>query len=285
MSTMPKIRSIAGIDMPWILYGTAWKKDRTTDLVVLAVKTGFRGIDTACQPRHYHEPGVGEALSRLEAEGIGRDSLFIQTKFTPTQGQDPETIPYDPAAPIQDQVAQSFETSIKNLGTDHLDSLVLHSPFEDSRDTLEAWRAMERIKSAGGTGQLGISNCYDLIVLRALWDEAEEKPAVLQNRFYRQFGYDRELRAFCREQGIVYQSFWTLTANPHVLKSDTVAAIASKIRKTPSQVFFRFVHQSGILPLTGTTSADHMKQDLAVPGFSLDEKEMTSIEGLLEADA
>jgi diketogulonate reductase-like aldo/keto reductase len=37
----------AGVKMPWIIYGTAWKKDRTADLVVKAIQAGFRGIDTA----------------------------------------------------------------------------------------------------------------------------------------------------------------------------------------------------------------------------------------------
>ena len=105
-----------GVPMPWIVYGTAWKKERTAGLVEQAVKAGFRGIDTACQPRHYREDGVGEALDRLREQGIGRESLFLQTKFTPPEGQDPETVPYDPKAPVGEQVAQSFEVS-KNSPT------------------------------------------------------------------------------------------------------------------------------------------------------------------------
>ena len=112
----------AGVKMPWIIYGTAWKKERTADLVVKAIQTGFRGIDTACQPKHYDEPLVGAALHRLQDHGIQRETLFLQTKFTPLSGQDPEKVPYDKNAPVESQVAQSFEVSKKNLQTEYVDS-------------------------------------------------------------------------------------------------------------------------------------------------------------------
>lgn len=75
--------------MPPLIYGTAWKKERTADLVIQAIKAGFCGIDTACQPKHYNESLVGEALVKLGKHNISRDSLFLQTKFTPLSGQDP----------------------------------------------------------------------------------------------------------------------------------------------------------------------------------------------------
>lgn len=91
------------------------------DLVYLAVKTGFRGIDTACQPRHYNEPGVGDALLKLYADNIvKREDIFLQTKFTPERGQDPSNIPYDPTKSLPEQVLQSFQVSCKNLHTDYL---------------------------------------------------------------------------------------------------------------------------------------------------------------------
>jgi diketogulonate reductase-like aldo/keto reductase len=78
--------TLAGVKMPWLIYGTAWKKERTADLVVQAIQAGFRGIDTACQPKHYDEPLVGAALLRLNELQIERESLFVQTKFTPLDG-------------------------------------------------------------------------------------------------------------------------------------------------------------------------------------------------------
>ncbi|KAG8749428.1 hypothetical protein FRC12_013426 [Ceratobasidium sp. 428] len=68
--------------IPTIIYGTAWKKVQTKSLVVQAVLQGFRGIDTACQPKHYREDLVGEALAELyEQHGLSREDLFIQTKY------------------------------------------------------------------------------------------------------------------------------------------------------------------------------------------------------------
>ena len=156
------VESREGVKMPKIIYGTAWKRERTGELVVQAVKTGFRGIDTACQPKHYEEALVGEALKRLETEGIAREDLYLQTKFTPLEGQDPNRIPYDPAASLATQVAQSFETSQKNLQTEYVDSLVLHSPLFPFKNLMEVWHAMEGVYRSGGARQLGISNCYDL---------------------------------------------------------------------------------------------------------------------------
>lgn len=255
--------------VPRLLYGTAWKAERTAELVERAVLAGFRAIDTACQPKHYSEPGVGAALKALAAEGVPREALFLQTKFTSVDGQDPARVPYDPAASLPDQVAQSFAASLKNLGVSALDSLVLHSPMRSFEETLSVWQAMETVRLAGGTRLLGISNCYDLDLLRKLHAAAGVKPAVVQNRFYRQTGYDRDLRAWCRDEGVAYQSFWTLTANPHVLEHKAVLGVARDLGKTPAQVLFRFLIQQGVSPLTGTTSDQHMREDLDVLTFEL----------------
>jgi hypothetical protein len=213
-----------------MLYGTAWKADRTQDLVAAALRAGFRGIDTACQPKHYKESGVGDAIAAVAEAAdtsppITREDLFLQTKYTPIRGrvprlsqppvhlsncisdplslsssstphrltlrtnlptfpptesfrgkqhpctssaytsvepasrvhggeplprgQDPTDVPFDPASSIPDQVAQSFAVSLANLRTTYVDSLVLHSPFEDHEDTMLAWRAMEALYGGG----------------------------------------------------------------------------------------------------------------------------------------
>lgn len=267
--------------MPKIIYGTAWKKDQTVALVVKAVKHGFRGIDTACQPKHYFEPGVGQALKELETMGIAREALFIQTKFTPISGQDPNNIPYDPNASLQDQVKQSFAVSKKNLGIDYIDSFVMHSPLNMHQYTMQVYQAMEEIHQEGGAKQLGISNCYHLQTLKQLYHDATVKPSVVQNRFYRETEYDKVLRRWCADHNIVYQSFWTLTANPMLLQSAEITEIASSHNKTPAQVLFRYLSQVGVVPLTGTTSDAHMIEDLAIFTFELSQAQVNAINGLL----
>ncbi|HTW37924.1 MAG TPA: aldo/keto reductase [Steroidobacteraceae bacterium] len=262
--------SAAGVRMPRLLYGTAWKKGETERLVALALREGFRGIDTACQPRHYHEPGVGAGIAAALTGDLARADLYIQTKFTPVSGQDPTRVPYDPSAPLAEQVAQSCAVSLRNLQTDYLDSLVLHSPLATIRETLEAWRAMESLVDGGGVRQLGISNCDRLDRLEALQGAARIRPAVLQNRFYADTGYDRELRAFCARERIIYQSFWTLTANPQILAHPVSTSIARSRGRTPAQILFRYLIECGVVPLTGTRSPAHMREDLAIFEFELD---------------
>jgi diketogulonate reductase-like aldo/keto reductase len=271
----------AGVKMPRIIYGTAWKKERTADLVVKAIQAGFRGIDTACQPKHYNEPLVGTALQRLKDHGIEREALFLQTKFTPLAGQDPRQVPYEKNAPIELQIAQSFETSKNNLQTEYIDSLVLHSPMAPHALLMKVWNAMEKIQKTGGARQLGISNCYDTDVIRSLYTDADVKPAVVQNRFYQETGYDANLRLWCSKHEVIYQSFWTLTANPHILASNTIRTIAQKYKKTEAQIFFRYLSHSGIVPLTGTTSEQHMREDLGIFDFELSLEDLKHVSLLL----
>lgn len=276
------VMSTDGVRVPKIIYGTAWKTDRTAALVQQAVALGFRGIDTACQPKHYHEPGVGEGLAAAFAAGLDRADFYLQSKFTPLDGQDPEQIPYDPAANLGQQVAESFAVSLRNLRTDFLDGLILHAPLRTEEANLEAWRAMEALVDQGGVRQLGISNCYRLDELEGLYQKARVKPAVLQNRFYANTGYDADIRVFCRERGILYQGFWTLTANPAVLAHNSLQVLAAHYRRTPAQIFLRYLTQIGVIPLTGTTSANHMREDLAIFDFELRDSERQLVASLLE---
>jgi len=268
---------------PGIIYGTAWKGADTQRLVTLAIQQGFRAIDTACQPKHYNEAGVGAGVAACLNAALSRADLYLQTKFTAVSGHDPHTVPYDPDAPLAEQVAQSFAVSLGNLRTDYVDCLVLHAPLATRKQTQAVWRAIEALVDAGGVRGAGLSNCYELEELEFLHRFARIKPSVLQNRFYAKTGYDRELRAFCRDHCITYQSFWTLTANPHVLASAAVAELAAKYRRTPAQVLFRFLTQSGVVPLTGTRSETHMREDLAVFEFDLTATDRDRIRPLLAA--
>jgi diketogulonate reductase-like aldo/keto reductase len=271
--------SDSSVRVPGIVYGTAWKRAQTERLVTLAIRHGFRGIDTACQPKHYDEPGVGAALAACAAK-VSRTDLYLQTKFTPLSGQDPGRIPYDPKAPLEEQVAQSFAASLRNLNTTYLDCLLLHSPLSTPAQTLKAWRAIEAIVDTGGIRQAGISNCHRLAELEELYRSARIKPAVLQNRFYADTAYDGELRAFCRHRHIVYQSFWTLTANPQALAHSTLIGAAAAHGRTPAQVLFRYLTQRGVVPLTGTRSETHMREDLSIFDFELSAAECAAADRL-----
>lgn len=266
---------------PTFVYGTAWKKDATTELVKTAVKAGFRAIDTANQPKHYSEALVGEALAALAGDGISRESLWLQTKFTPLNGQD-ERVPYDPQADLTTQVKQSFESSLKHLGTDRVDSYLLHGPYSFPNlgdEDWEVWKAIEDIHRSGRAGAIGISNVNHL-QLAALVEKATIKPMMVQNRCYANRGWDREVRAICQKHGITYQGFSLLTANVPVLRHPPVISIARRLGVDTMQVVFRFAVQVGMLPLTGTTDEQHMKEDLAISGIELTQDEVSLIESV-----
>jgi diketogulonate reductase-like aldo/keto reductase len=276
---MPVHRSVP---VPEFLYGTAWKEDRTQALTELALRTGFRGIDTANQRRHYFEAGVGQALAAAyRARVVTRTDLFLQTKFTYRGGQD-HRLPYDPAANLSTQVAQSMASSLEHLGTDHVDSYVLHGPASGygwSDDDAEVWAAMVAERDAGRTRLLGVSN-VSLRHLEQMAATGAEAPAFVQNRCFARFGWDREVRAFCLDRNIVYQGFSLLTANPEALGHPLVAGISARGKATPAQVVFRFAQAVGMLPLTGTSNAEHMKQDLASRDLALSTDEVRAIESL-----
>jgi diketogulonate reductase-like aldo/keto reductase len=272
----------ADSSVPDFLYGTAWKEERTPALVALALRMGFRAIDTANQRRHYFEEGVGQGLAEAYRDGlVKRDDLFLQTKFTYQRGQD-HRLPYDPGSPLSIQIAQSMASSLDHLGTDYVDSFVLHGPssnYDWSDDDVEVWESMRKERDAGRTRLLGVSN-VSLRHLQQMKETRTELPAFVQNRCFARLGWDRAVRTFCREHRIIYQGFSLLTANQEVLGHPLIAKISEILGATPAQVIFSFARAVGMLPLTGTSNAEHMKQDLDSRNITLSSDAVTAIESL-----
>ncbi len=264
--------------IPTFLYGTAWKEDATERLTRLAIEAGFRGIDTANQRRHYFEAGAGAAVAGAIRDGIvRREELFLQTKFTYMRGQD-HRLPYDPKAALATQVQQSFASSLEHLQVSAIDSYVLHGPWQGrglAPQDLEVWHAMESLPIP----RLGISNVA-LDQLEALCENANVRPAFVQNRCFASTRWDAAVRSFCRSAGIIYQGFSLLTANTRELRSWAFQDVVARSGRTPAQVVFRFARQIGILPLTGTTDPVHMREDLAIDDFELAPGDVVRIENV-----
>lgn len=196
-------------------------------------------------------------------------------------GQDrSKPLPYDPSAPIREQVLASFETSLRNLRTTYIDSYVLHSPLDTIQHTLEAWRTVVALQDAGKVRRIGVSNTYDYHMLETL--AAERKVQVVQNRWFQGNQWDKEVCAFCRRNKIMYQcvpliidimerplmiyhttffrrSFWTLSGSPALLQHPSLLALANQCERTPAQVLFRLAQTRGVVPLAGSTNEGRMR--------------------------
>jgi len=273
LSSPSTLRNSFGTKIPKLVYGTAWKKERTADLVYQALKSGFRGIDTAAQPRHYQENLVGDGVRKAIQDGIvTREQLYIQTKFTPPSGQDPGNMPYSLNQSLEERIHTSIASSLKNFQTSktpedtYIDCLVLHSPLPSIGETQKAWQIFStyvphKIRA------LGISNT-SFAVLQSLHNEMEIKPSVVQNRFHAETEWEVPLRKFCRENEIVFQSFWTFTGNPKLMISSPVKDLAADLVNLGVEdagvvaLYSLVVGLQGVSVLDGTTKGERMKGDL-----------------------
>lgn len=269
---------------PSFIYGTAWKEQNTSACVQLALKAGFRAIDTANQRKHYFEQAVGDAIKTATLSlNLKREDLFLQTKYTFQAGQD-QRLPYDPNASIDEQVIQSFKSSLEHLQTDYLDSYLLHGPsgYDDlSEEDWTAWRSMEKLFHERKTKSIGVSN-FNLLQLTSLVEEADIKPAFVQNRCFAKTLWDKEIRTFCNKNQIKYQGFSLLTANPNVFRTPIFQNILKATDYTPAQIVFCYSRQIGILPITGTTNAQHMNEDLISLTQKLSSSQLDDLEKALE---
>lgn len=258
--------------IPAFIYGTAWKKEATADLVYQALCNGFTAIDTAAQPKHYREDLVAAGISKAIKEGkIKRSEIYLQTKFTSIQGQDPDNMPYDKDSPVTEQVNASVVSSLQNFNfadvvkqddnaEPYIDTLVLHSPMKNIDETLEVWRTLEQYVP-NEIRNLGISNC-NLFTLMDLYERATIKPSVVQNRFYPSTKFDIGVRKFCQGKNIIYESFWTLSANPNLVWSAEVGSLAQQVGITPQSALYCLVLGLGNSTiLNGTKSLKHMQED------------------------
>lgn len=176
-------------------------------------------------------------------------------------------MPYHPLDSLDVQIHTSVASSLLNLAPEegskdgsYVDCLLLHSPLPTIEQTIEAWQLLEsyvpvKIRS------LGISN-VTLPILQYIYEHSTVKPSVVQNRFYPQTEYDVSLRAFCRDHGITYQSFWTLSGNPKLLISEPVTTLARATGVSDSVALYALVSNLGIVVLNGTKSSQHMEDDL-----------------------
>lgn len=255
----------SGAAIPAVGFGT-WEvtPDETAEKMVrTALDMGYRHVDTA--KIYGNERGVGKAIRE---SGIPREEIFVTTKLWNSDH-------------AYDDARRAIDDSLERLGLEYVDLYLVHWPRSDKRD--EAWRAMQDIYEAGKAKSIGVSN-YTIRHLNELLETAEIKPMVNQVEFH-PFMYDAQkaLLAYCRERDIAVEAYSPLARHSKMTVS-AVEQIAAKTAKTPSQVVLRWCLQHGTVPLPRSTNPDHIRENLAIFDFELDEASMRTLDSLSDGE-
>src|SRR5918911_1541317 len=242
-----------GVEIPKLGLGTWLIDDKdVVQAVKDAVAVGYRHIDTA--QAYANERGVAEAI---KASGVNRDEIFLTTKL---------------AAEIKsyDEAVAAINDSLKTMGLDHLDLMIIHSPqpwgefgaddryFEGNR---EAWRALEEAHAAGKLRAIGVSN-FEREDLDNILASCTVKPMANQVRAHIS-NTPHELIRYSQEHGILVEAYSPI-AHGELLKNDRVREIADKYGVTVPQLSIRYVLQLGLVALPKTTNRDHIKSNADV---------------------
>ncbi|XP_019630143.1 PREDICTED: uncharacterized protein LOC109474297 [Branchiostoma belcheri] len=277
---IPDFRMPSGHTIPVFGIGVAGMIEKTYDLVLFALKSGYRMIDTAQSYYLYHsEEEVGRAI---KDSGIPREEIFLITKLAPRFFG-------------HDLTLDSVQESLEKLGMDYIDLLLIHdqdcsdphfqcAPGEPKGSWEESWKAMEELHNKGKVRSLGVSNFYPK-QLEKLLAMAEVPVSVVQN-WFDPFYRDEATRDFCEQHGIVYQGYSTLggmwtdwifrrkaverTKNP-VLTSSILAKLSKTLDIPVANIVLRWALQKGVVIIPKSVKKEHILNNLQVLNMELNE--------------
>lgn len=251
-----------GNQMPILGLGTWTLKGQTCeDSVYHALKTGYRLIDTA---RYYgNEKDVGRGIQRAIEEGfVKRKEIFVTSKIMPSD---------------YDRAYKGIEDSLKDLGLDYLDLILIHQPGYDDESV---YRAMEEALKNGLVKSIGISNYYSKEQVDEVLSYAKVLPAVIQNENHIYY-QNNELREYVKTKGIVIESWYPFGGRGHTaenFENEMIVRIAQETGKSSAQVILRWQIQEGYIVIPGSSNPDHIEENFDIFDFSLSEKQMKEIE-------
>jgi len=261
-----------GVEIPKLGLGTWFiTNENVVKAVKDAVKIGYRHIDTA--QAYQNEAGVGEGI---KACGLKREEIFLTTKLAA------EVKTYKDAV-------VSIDTSLKRLGLDYIDLMIIHSPkpwskflegehyFEGNR---EAWRALEEAYSAGKLHSIGLSN-FEKADIDNILKSCSVKPMVNQILVHIS-NTPKELIQYSQDNGILVEAYLPI-GHGELLKNKEVKAIADKYKVSVPQLGIRYCIQLNLLPLPKTANAEHMKNNAAVD-FNISEEDMDFLKNVKQIE-
>ncbi len=257
-----------GIEIPKLGLGTWFISDAdVVQAVKEAAEIGYRLIDTA--QAYQNERGVGEGI---RACGVKREDIFVTTKL---------------AAEVKSykEAVASIDRSLKTLGLDSIDMMLIHSPkpwrkfhgedhyFEGNR---EAWKALEEAYQAGKLRAIGVSN-FEKEDIDNILASSSVKPMVNQILAHIS-NTPKELIQYSQDKGILVEAHSPF-AHGELLKNQGVAKIAEKYGVTLPQLSIRYVLQLGLLPLPKTANLQHMKENAEVD-FVISDEDMHDLKNV-----
>ena len=253
---MDTIKLNNGVEMPQLGYGVFQVSPVEAERCVAdALSVGYRMIDTA--QAYQNEEGVGTAIRK---SGIKRENVFLVDKVWMGNYED-------------DAAARSIDESLRKLGTDYIDLMLLHQPFGDRYN---AYRSLEDALKAGKVRAIGVSNFYPdhLIDLSHFVDVVPAVNQVETHVFFQQ----TEARKYMDELGVAHMSWGPLAEGKNgFFSNETLAAIGAAHGKTGPQVALRYLLQRGIIVIPKSTHKERMAQNLQLFDFTLTDKEMNEI--------
>jgi diketogulonate reductase-like aldo/keto reductase len=235
-----------------------WKLrgDEARTAVTAALAAGYRHIDTATM--YGNEEAIGQALA---ANGTSRDDVFLTTKIRPSDTGQAEKI---------------LRTSLRALCTDRIDLWLLHWPPPRPTDSRQAWNEMIRLRDAGLTRAIGVSN-YSLAQIDDLVQATGVTPAVNQVH-WDPTRHSADVLAGHRERGIVMEGYSPLKEVS--LDNPVLTEVAAAHQVTSAQVVLRWHLEHGIVVIPKSAHADRITANIDLFGFTLDDTEVAAIDAL-----
>lgn len=262
--TTKTVRLNSGFDMPILGLGT-WtlSNEQAENAVYHALKDGYRLIDTA---RYYgNEVGVGKGIQKAIREGIvKREDVFVTSKVMPSD---------------YSRAAQGIDDSLRDLGLDYLDLMLIHQPGSNDK---AVYQALEQGVRDGKLRSIGISNYYTKAAFDEVLSYAEITPAVVQNENHLYY-QNTALRDYVKQYGTVVESWYPFGGRGHTQEhfgNETVQAIASAHGKTAAQTILRWQLQAGFIAIPGSGNPEHIAENYDVFDFKLSDAEMARIAAL-----
>ena len=258
MALSPVIELNDGNRIPQIGLGT-WPLDdkQVAAAVVQSVEAGYRHIDTAV--KYGNETGVGNGF---RSTGLDRSEMFITTKL-------------DGEFQGQDRAVAGLDGSLKRLGLDYVDLLLIHWPLPRRNEYISTWKTFERLQATGKVHSIGVSN-FKPAHLERLMAACEIVPAINQIQVSPAVTRIVDI-GYNRRHGIVTESYSPLGAGTDLLNAPVLGRIAQKHGKTPGQIVLRWHIEQGLVAIPKTANPERMKENLDVFAFALDADDIAAI--------